>query len=75
MNLDVGVADLSRGLADGTTTSRALVQACLDRIAVLDLRFGAVSASRRMPSHRPMTPTAYDVGAGHAARSTGCPCL
>ena len=42
MNPDASVADLSRGLADGTTTSRALVQACLDRIAVLDLRFGAV---------------------------------
>lgn len=42
MNLDAGVADLSHGLADGTTTSRALVQACLDRIAMLDPRFGSV---------------------------------
>ena len=42
MNPDATVADLSRGLAEETTSSRALVQACLDRIALLDRHFGAV---------------------------------
>ena len=42
MNPDATVADLSRGLAEGTITSRELVQACLDRIALLDRHFGAV---------------------------------
>lgn len=42
MNPDATVADLSRGLADATITSRALVQTCLDRIAELDPRFGSV---------------------------------